>query len=99
RALDDDLGDAVGERPGLARRVVRLDDQRLAVLAEEVEVAPLEEGVLGRVGDVDDLDRALQRYATRDPEEHAVYIERRVERGERLVLDVGVAAEVLGGGL
>ncbi len=93
-AVHDDLGDAVAKRLDVPGRVVALDDERLAVLAEEVEVARLQERVLAGVGDVDELDRPLQRHARLDAEEHAVEVELRVERDEGVVVHVRVLPEV-----
>ena len=89
------LVQAVVERTRVRLCRVHVHDANLRSLSDDEEVAGLDEEILLRVEDADDLDRSLQRDMIRDVYEHAVPDESRVQCGERVLLISRVAVQVL----
>ena len=88
-----DLGQVVPERLGAALDGERLDDRRLGRLADDDQVAALDERRPVGGHDVDDLDGPLDGHAARDREVEAVQAERAVQGRERVAVQVHVAPE------
>jgi len=90
------LGHGVGEVDIVREAGIGLDDGGPAAFAEDDQVARLRQrGLRGRSRDEQEMDRPLQLCAGGKVGEGAVLDERRVERGERVVLVIGVAGQLL----
>ena len=88
------FGDGVGPI-GLAHADIGFDDGGLAVAPSYDERARMTDLIrLFRQVDEDEMNRLLDGYAIRDPNKGAIFDERCVERGQGVILRVGVAAQM-----
>ena len=89
------LGHGVGEVDLVREAGVALDEGGPTSLAEENQVARLRQRRLpGPGGDEEEMDRSLQLRAGLQVDEGAVPDERRVERGQRVVVVIRVAGQL-----